>query len=333
MWRRIVQIQDRKPIGTRVAARRQDNLPAVRPFLVALVAASIGAAAIGRGRAAEPPVGIPLIDPQKALDRMLGPETEEDEKTLARVEVSLQEERQIGDTAVAAFLESMRRQKIGVVSRGKDVQYLRDLVETIRPKMTDGKRYRNIRVYLVQSSECEARTFAGGTIMFFRGLLELGGSEAAVVGIVGHELSHLDRGHVLKRARRIKLAQQAISGKGATTPQQFMEAGTQFMQLWTRPFRPEDEAVADDDGARWAYQAGYDPREMAKLFLQVGQRRKNQGFVVPALLQSHPDAKSRHDAVMKVYAERQKAAPNLALYVGKENLRLRVARSHRKFAD
>ena len=54
--------------------------------------------------------------------------------------------------------------------------------------MTNGKRYPSIQVNLVQSSDCEARTFPGGTIMFFRGLLELGGSEAAVAGIVGHEL-------------------------------------------------------------------------------------------------------------------------------------------------
>jgi predicted Zn-dependent protease len=170
--------------------------------------------------------------------------------------------------------------------------------------------------------------------MFFRGLLELGGSEAAVVGIVGHELSHLDRGHVLKRARRMKLAQQGLSGNGSDfSPQRFMEAGTRMAQLWTRPFCPEDEAVADGDGARWAYQAGYDPREMAKLFLLVGQRQKNRQVPLPAFLQSHPDAKSRHDAVMKLYAQRQQAAPNNVPYVGKENLRLRVARSHRRFAE
>ena len=277
--RQIVQTQDHQPTGCRPAARHRGNPPAIRRFPVALLAACFAVSLLASGRAAEPrrpPVEIPFADPQKMFDRMFGPETEEDEKALARVEVSIQEERQMGETAVAAFLAGMKQRRIGVVYRGKDVQYLRDLVETIRPLMTNGKRYRSIQVYLVQSSDCEARTFPGGTIMFFRGLLELGGSEAAVVGIVGHELAHLDRGHVLKRARRVKLAQQAFSGGGGFSPQRFMEAGTQFAQLWARPFRPEDEAVADGDGARWAYQAGYDPREMAKLFLLVGQRQKNQ---------------------------------------------------------
>ncbi len=332
-----MRTQDHKPTDCRRAAGRRRNPPAGRRLPVALLAACLVASLPGPGRAAEPrqaPIEIPNVDPQKMLDRMFGPVTEEDEKALARVEISIGEERQMGETAVAAFLADMKQQKISVVSQGKDVQYLRDLVATIHPLMKDAKRYPNIKVYVVQSSDCEARTFPGGTIMFFRGLLEQAGSEAAVAGIVGHELAHLDRGHLLKRARRLKLAQQAFSGNGGDfSPQRFMEGGTQFALLWTRPFSPEDEAVADGDGARWAYQAGYDPREMAKLFLLVGKQQKKQGGPVPTFFQSHPEPQSRHDAVMKVYEERQQAAPNNALYVGKENLRLRVARSHRKFAE
>ena len=74
-------------------------------------------------------------------------------------------------------------------------------------------------------------------------------------------------------------------------------------------------------------------REMAKLFLLVGQRQKKNSGPVPTFFQSHPDPKSRHDAIMKLYAERQQAAPNNALYVGKENLRQRFARSRRKFPE
>lgn len=311
------------------------NTPVVWCFPVTLLAVCFVVSLAGIGRAAEPrhpPIAIPLADPQKMIDAMFGAETEEDEKALAKVEVSIQEERQMGDDAVTAFLAGARRQKISVVSRGKNIQYLRDLVETIRPLMTDGKRYPNIQIHLVQSSECEARVFPGGTIMFYRGLLELAGSEAAVVGIVGHELSHLDRGHVLKRARRMKLAQQAFSD-GGFSPQRFMAAGTQFAQLWARPFRPEDEAVADGDGARWAYRAGYDAREMANLFLLVGQRQGNKRIPLPEYFRSHPDPKSRHDAIMKFFAESQQAVPNNALYVGKENLRLRTARSQKEFAE
>ena len=191
-----MQTQDHQPTDGRPAARQRGNPLAVRRFPVALLAGCLAALVLGSGRAAEPrrpPAEVPFADPQKMFDQMFGPETEADEKALAQVEVSMQEERQMGETAVAAFLAGMKQRRINVVSRAKDVQYLRDLVETIRPLMTNGKRYPKIHIYLVQSSDCEARTFPGGTIVFFRGLLEVGGSEAAVVGIVGHELAHLDR--------------------------------------------------------------------------------------------------------------------------------------------
>ena len=57
--------------------------------------------------------------------------------------------------------------------------------------------------------------------------------------------------------------------------------------------------MADGDGARSAYQAGYDPREMAKLFLLVGKQQKKQGGPVPTFFQSHPEPQSRHDAVIE----------------------------------
>jgi predicted Zn-dependent protease len=279
-----------------------------------------------------PPAGMPAADPQKILDRIFGEETKEDEKALAQVEVSLQEERQLGETAVGDFLAGLRQRKIAVVSRGKDAEYLRDLVAVVRPMMAQANRYPTIRIYVAQSSECEARSFPGGTIVFFRGLLELAGSEAAVVGIAGHELSHLDRGHLLSRARRIKLAQQTLAGKNSgVSPEQFLDAGTRFTQIWTHPFRPEDEAVADSDGARWACRAGYDPREMAKLFLALGERQKNRQFPLPTFLQSHPDPQSRHQAIMKLYGEWQEAHPNEQLDVGRENLQRRIARSHQRF--
>ncbi len=280
---------------------------------------------------------IPFADPQKMFDRILGEESEEDKKALAAIEIPVQEERQMGETAVAGFLAGLRQRKIAVASSGKEVEYLRDLVETIRPRMEHSSRYKTIRVYLAHSPQCDARSFPGGTLIFFRGLLETAQSEAAVVGIVGHELSHLDRGHLFHRARRIKLAQQDDAKRTGGSPERFMDTAGTFAQIWTHPFHPEDEAEADRDGARWEYRAGYDPREMAKLFLTLGEQRSslqnNVQLLMPPFLRSHPDSKSRCQAIMKFYDELQQADPNDRPYVGKENLRRRVARSHRRFDE
>ena len=278
------------------------------------------------------PAGKRLVDPQELMRRMFGEETEADRAALEQVEISREEERKIGQAALQAFLAEMNRQGIRVVSRGREVEYLRDLVEMTKPLMTRRDRYRTISVYLADAPPCEAKSFPGGTLVFFQGMLDAGPSEAALVGAVGHELAHLDRGHQLTRARRFKLAQQTLSGQRAPafSPEQFFASGTAMMRLWTRPFSPEDEATADRDGARWAYVLGYDPRELAKLVEKLPQRRFPP-VPVPDFLQSHPDPERRAKAILDEYEKLQQADPKPRLYVGEENLRRRIARSRRAF--
>jgi len=273
-------------------------------------------------------------DPQAMFDRLFGEEREEDQQALAEIEISPEEERQRGEEVVRTYLAELKRQKIRVVVRGKEVEYLRALVETIRPLMENGKRYPRITIYVAQSSRCDARSLPGGTLVFFRGLLETAESEAAVVGIVGHELAHLDRGHHLWRLRRLKLAERTFSQGGKdVSPDRFFKAGSMMLQVWTRPFRPELEAEADRDGARWAYAAGYDPRETARLFLKLRDRGKDLPVPLPSFLQSHPAAEGRHQAIMELYDKLQQEKPQQKLYVGRENLRRQVPRSQQEFKE
>lgn len=210
---------------------------------LALVAVCLTASLPAQNRR-RAPAGQPPFDPQAMMERFFGADTEEDRQALAKIQVSVQEERQMGEAAVQAFLADLKRQGIRVVSRGKEVQYLRDLVETIRPLMANGMT---------------------------------------------------------------------------------------MMRIWSRPFRPEDEAVADSDGARWAYRAGYDPRELARLIRVMGQKRA--AVPLPMFLQSHPDPDRRAKAVLELYDELQNRDPKDNLYLGKENLKRRVARSQKRFEE
>jgi predicted Zn-dependent protease len=106
-----------------------------------------------------------------------------------------------------------------------------------------------------------------------------------------------------------------------------------LLQVWTRPFRPELEAEADRDGARWAYAAGYDPRETARLFLKLRDRGKDLPAALPSFLQSHPAAEGRHRAIMELYDQLQQEKPQQKLYIGKENLRRRVPRAQQEFKE
>ncbi len=277
-------------------------------------------------------------NPDAFFEQMFGKSTPEEERLLAEIEIPFKEEREFGQQHVEAFKSQLKEQGLRVVAKGKDVDYLKKLVDTVKPFMKNAKRYPKITIYIVDSPWVDARSFPGGTVFFFKGLLTFAGNEAALIGIVGHELSHLDHGHQLLPLKRGKIIERSIAaGTEAFDPQKFFAAGTTVMRLVGRPFRPEDEAAADRDGAAWAYRAGYDPREMARLFDKLHQRHNDPKLPlvheVGNFFRTHPYSDDRCEAIMKQYDELQQQDPRDPLYRGKENLARRIAKSQQEFPE
>jgi predicted Zn-dependent protease len=268
-----------------------------------------------------------VFDFDKFFDSMFGEQTAQQKRALEQVEIAWQDEEQFGRKAADNFLAELRRQNIRVVSRGKEIEYLRKLVALIRPQMHHADRYRSITVLLAESPETDARCFPGGTLVLFRGMLEAAQNEATLVGVIGHELSHIDHGHQLRYLKSMKLTQRTFTSGGMPAdPGNMMDNAMLLTSLFARPFRPEDETEADMDGATWTYRAGYDPRELAKLFLRFEQRNGGKNKNVPAFFRTHPYNRQRYDAVRKRYEELMRTEPRADLSVGRRNVWDRVPR-------
>jgi len=104
-----------------------------------------------------------------------------------------------------------------------------------------------------------------------------------------------------------------------------------LMRSFSKPFRPEDESEADNDGTTWAYELGYDPREMAKLFLRMHERDRGAKPGLPSFLQTHPYHLDRYEAITDRFQQLQADKPKDDLYIGIENLVRRVPRSMKEF--
>ncbi len=289
-------------------------------------------AATNRRRAKPAAPTLVPFDPAM-LERMFESSPSDDQAALESVEIEPQEERRLGDAAATSYLDQLRARGVRTAVRGKDVQYLRQLIEVLHPYLRNEDRYRVVKIHLADSPEVDARSFPGGTVVVFRGLLDFAESEAALVGVLGHELSHFDRGHQLLPLKRAKLAQRTFNQGESFDLKRMFAAGGQTMRLFARPFRPEDEAQADADGAAWAYAAGYDPREMARLFLRMHEREqaKNRPDVMPGFLRTHPYSVDRHRAIMVQYEQLARDNPRDKLYIGRENLTRRIPRSEQEF--
>ena len=156
------------------------------------------------------------------FDELLPPLTDQERQRLASIPISVREERQLGQQAIEFLLRSFEQQNVSVERKGKDVEYLSALIRVIQPQLKQAKRYRDWNVYVVDSPVTEARCFPGGHLVFYRGLLDHVENEAALVGVVAHELSHLERGHMLLRLRAWKDAQDRLTHAQNGFPTQVM---------------------------------------------------------------------------------------------------------------
>ncbi len=268
------------------------------------------------------------------FDELLPPLTDQERQRLASIPVSVREEQQLGQQAVEFLLRSFEQQNVSVERKGRDVEYLRALIRVIQPQLKQAKRYRDWNVYVVDSPVTEARCFPGGHLVFYRGLLDLVENEAALVGVVAHELSHLERGHMLLRLRAWKDAQERLThAENGLPPQAMFRDAMRLARVLGQPFRPEDEAEADRDAVNWTFRAGYDPREFPQLFLRLQQNPVRATLPLPRFLQSHPIPAERHRDTLRLATTLLAEDPQAPCYVGRRNLQQRIPRDRKRFPE
>ena len=192
-----------------------------------LIIAALPASVAGQ----QPPEPFPFSDPQQMFEQFFGSARQQDREELDKIKIASRDESQIGERASRQYLAELRRRGIKVINRGDEVAYLQKLIAQIHPKMENAARYRKINVYIADSNETDARSFPGGNLIFYRGMLDFAQNEAALVGVIGHELSHLDHGHQLYDAKRMKLMQRTFSGPRGFSPEQFTIAASAIGKL------------------------------------------------------------------------------------------------------
>jgi predicted Zn-dependent protease len=244
--------------------------------------------------------------------------TEITPQQLARLDVvpvSQAEEAAFGKRILNDYERQLKLTNKGIVRTGPDVEYLNKLSAAIRVHMTHGTRYKNLRIGVVDLDVADAYSIPGGDLLFTTELLKTAGSEAALVGVVAHELSHLDRGHQLYALKQSKLVQKTPNFRNMM----------QAVAAVAKPFHPEFESQADQDAFTWMVAAGYDPRELARL-LDRWSQRQDQRFPwaesMPTFLRSHPAAGIRAQSLLKQFEQLPPGHP--ALVIGIKNLEQRL---------
>jgi Zn-dependent protease with chaperone function len=161
----------------------------------------------------------------------------------------------------------------------------------------------------VNVKEINAFALPGGPMFVNRGMFDAAESEAEVVGVMAHELSHVLLRHGTANASKaqnpwLQLGQIAgavggavVGGAAGSAIAQSSQFGLGTILLrYSRDF----EKQADLLGSQIMARAGYDPRALAHMFETIERESKeNGGSGNPQWLSSHPNPGNRTQYINK----------------------------------
>jgi hypothetical protein len=164
----------------------------------------------------------------------------------------------------------------------------------------------------VNLKDINAFALPGGPMFINRGMIEAAQKEGEVAGVMAHELAHVLLRHGTANATKqqgfqIGALAGAIAGAviGGNLGQ-IVSQGSQFgLGTWLMKYGREYERQADLVGAQIMARAGYDPRDLARMFETI---QKQGGRGGPEWLSSHPNPGNRTQYITKE-AEQLRIAP------------------------
>ena len=160
--------------------------------------------------------------------------------------------------------------------------------------------------FVVNSGILNAFALPGGKIFITRGLLLELDNESELVGVLGHELGHVNARHHVKYLEKmlgISLLLQIgalLIGENDLKERALLQLASIGATLLALKFSRDQEREADLYGIKYAVATGYDPRGLIKVFEKFKKIEKNRP---PEWLSTHPLPETRIKEVKRVISK------------------------------
>lgn len=205
------------------------------------------------------------------------------------------EEAKIGES-----YDKMIRQMFGVVENEKLQQYVSQLGKKLLVNIDDPEFQFHFTV--LDDPIINAFAVPGGYVYVTRGMLAYVDNEAELAGVMGHEVGHVIGHHSYKQMQKslgdsllifAGLGASVATGQGATNTVAWVAASQALSQQNRMGYGRELELQADEFGLLYSYDAGYDPRQMQKLFRTLQFKERVSGQEYHGFAATHPDTIER----------------------------------------
>jgi len=148
-----------------------------------------------------------------------------------------------------------------------------------------------VRVRVANIGMVNAVALPGGNIIVFRGLLQESKSGDEIAGVIGHEIGHVRKRHVVQALMRQAGLSVLLGGFGGDT-------GGYLNSMLAASYSREAEAEADDYAIRRLKSARVSPDDTADFFARMAAQEAKLGNAAAAMgyVSTHPLSQSRERA-------------------------------------
>lgn len=213
--------------------------------------------------------------------------------------ISREEEIRLGQEASAQF----EKEYGGRLTSGRAAALAQKIGPRISRAASAGEFYPYPYEFRVLNTrEVNANAFPGGIIYLWLGLFEaLHYDEEQLAWVAGHEAAHVAKRHAVRRIEQqlgYSLVIQLLLGKGDVA-----KIATAVSALTLQAYSREQELQADALGARFAYEAGYDPTAALAVLETFKRLQGREPSDLEIFFASHPGNTLREDKLKAYFRE------------------------------
>ncbi len=204
---------------------------------------------------------------------------------MAKALVSDEQENQLGQQVK----QELDKQGTKYIQDPEIVNYVRGVAQKIFVSADKDRPGVHWQVQVIDDPK-QVNAFAtpGGYLYVFSGLLMAADNEAELAGVWGHESGHVVARHSARQMVDAMGLETVLGMALGQNPNQLAElAGTLAAKGALLSYSRQDETEADEYGARYAAQAGYDPHGIIQFFQKLKGMEGNQPAIAK-FLSDHP---------------------------------------------
>ncbi len=185
----------------------------------------------------------------------------------------------MGESGIGDFVSNQVKQQSRIITDPEAVAYINDLGQEVAQRM--GRDEFEYEFYIIEDDSLNAFALPGGKVFIHTGALAAAKTEAELVGLLGHEVSHAVLSHGFKRIVRGQL----IASLAREIP-----LGSILYNLVGLDYSREHERQSDIIGTRVLANAGYAADGLRNFMATLGAANPQR---VPQYLSTHPAPDSR----------------------------------------